>query len=284
MRKILVTRAHVGLGDQIYYRPFVERLDADVWMPTPWPELWEGTGVRPVREDKGLRTQARNAARAPEDAWCVPPADAGHVELRYTPDLRSGRSIFESIRRQTRINLSEPGFRIGTPWPIPRLPGRKVAVFHPPTVRKEWAAPSRNPKPEYLQAILRWLKDDGYTVIGVGFLEAGEEELVGRYEFDIAFMGGELHYTTLLSLIAMADLVVSGPGFFVPACLATKGRCLIVFGGHVSPHLLVDDMAHDGWHHVAPEPFCHCLNRRHDCHKDIGADRLREAYEAARDA
>lgn len=251
-------------------------------MPTPWPELWEGTGVHPVREDKGLRTQGRNAARARAEVWSEPPADVERLELRYTPDLLNGKSIFESIRRQTRINLSEPEFRIDTPGLVPRLPGRKVAVFHPPTVRKEWAAPSRNPKPEYMEEILRWLKDDGYTVIGIGWIEEGHEQLVGRYEFDLAFMRGELHYTKVLSLLAMADLVVSGPGFFVPACLATKPRCLIVFGGHVSPHHLVDDMAHEGWHHVAPEPFCHCVNRKHDCHKDIEPDRLRAAYEAAR--
>lgn len=252
-------------------------------MPSPWPELWAGTGVRVYRRDKGLRTQRLNADAQAASAWSTP-AGGQRVSLSYTFDTVSRmRTIFGSIRHNTGVKLTEPEFRIDAPWPAPRLPGRKLAVFHPPTVRAEWPAPSRNPLPEYMQRILEWLKDDGFTVASVGYLAKGEEWLVGEYQgVDHEFMRGELHYTEVLALIARADLVVSGPGFFVPACLALKARCLIVFGGYQPAHVLVDDMAHDGWHCVEPDSPCHCVDKGHDCDKTIEDSRMREAYERAR--
>lgn len=256
-------------------------------MPTPWPELWEGTGVHFVRQDRGLRTQSENAAAADPGTWSAPPADAAPVEMSYTRALRSGeRTIFGEIRRQTGVNLAEPEYRIEIParWRsrLPAISARKLAVFHPPTIRTEWPAPSRNPRAEYMRRILEWLKDDGFTVVAIGHTLPGVEDVVGDYRgFDFEFMHGELHYTAVLALIAEADISVSPVGFFLPAALATKARALIVFGGHVPPRPLIDDMAHDGFHHVAPGSPCYCVDRRHNCDKSINPDRLRATYEAA---
>lgn len=271
----MIVRGHVGLGDQIYYRPYLDQLKG-VTVATPWPELWRGYKV--IREDRGLRTHKINADAQSASVWS---SDGGReVCLSYVRDLRTC-SIPDSLARQTGVTLAKSEFRIRADWDCPKIPG-KVALFHPPTIRKEWAAPARNPHHEYMEAILRWLKDDGYTTVSIGHVDPRHETMVGNYRCDYEYMRGELHYTAVLSLIARADLVVSAPGFFVPACLALKARCLIVFGGHVPPRILIGDLAHDGWHHVAPSPFCFCVDRGHDCEKSIPMDRLREAYDSAK--
>ena len=65
MKPSLLIRGQWGLGDNIFARPIVRACVAkyDVWLETPWPELFEDLPIRFVAARRDLRTQMRNVAR-----------------------------------------------------------------------------------------------------------------------------------------------------------------------------------------------------------------------------
>ena len=71
----VLIRGMYGLGDNCYSRPFVRAATAryQVWLDTPWPELYQDLDLRFVRGTRKLRTQLANMARQPADRWSRPP-------------------------------------------------------------------------------------------------------------------------------------------------------------------------------------------------------------------
>src|SRR5215468_4237098 len=63
-----------GLGDNIYSRPFVRVLarEHDIWLDTPWPELYADLNIKFVRGTRRLRTQQKNILRQTPDRWSIP--------------------------------------------------------------------------------------------------------------------------------------------------------------------------------------------------------------------
>ena len=51
----------MGLGDNIYQRSFIKLLDGDIYLRTPWPEIYKDLrNVFPVKSETILRTQRKN--------------------------------------------------------------------------------------------------------------------------------------------------------------------------------------------------------------------------------
>ena len=64
-----------GLGDNCFNRPFVRAAAAryEIYLDTPWPELYADLDIKFVRGTRQLRTQQKNMARQPADRWARPP-------------------------------------------------------------------------------------------------------------------------------------------------------------------------------------------------------------------
>ncbi|MGV2896737.1 hypothetical protein ACNPPY_13175, partial [Achromobacter sp. AGC78] len=72
----MIVRGMKGLGDNIYKRAFVKKLQGPVYLETPWPELYEDLpDVKFVRSETPLRTQSKNMARQDEARWVKAPRD-----------------------------------------------------------------------------------------------------------------------------------------------------------------------------------------------------------------
>jgi len=259
---MLLTGMH-GLGDNIYTRAFIPR-DQVVYIKTPWPEIYEDLPlVRCVASGSPLRTQRKNEQQT---AYKFHEAPAGNFKKVHYANVPIFQGLAGSIGTPAQ-QMSLPDFG---PPPF----AQKYAVIRPATVRKEWAAPARNPKPEYLAYCADQLKRAGYLVISVADLEPGHEVAAGPLPYaDIQYHAGELHVKELLRLTQHADVIVGGVGWIVPAAIAQSRPAFIICGGE------------GGWNHpdvithpsmdltkitfIKPDNFCLCRSHQHDCDKTI---------------
>lgn len=280
MRPLLIQGMR-GLGDNIFQRPFVRAAAAvrEVYLETPWPQLYADLPVKPVRTATRLRTQRKNEDAQGAATWSAPPragaCDVVRLGYGHTA-LRQG-SIVNALERSLPLGRTPFAFDLPDLGPRaflgPGRPPRPIAVIRPATVRQEWRNEARNPRPEYLRTIARWLAPTHHRVV-VADLAAGEEWLDGELpEHDEAYLAGELDVLELLALVRDADLVVGGVGWIVPAAIALKTRAFVVLGGqggHNAPEKITDprmDLRRIGW--ARPKPYCRCENMRHRCVKVI---------------
>lgn len=279
MRYPLLITAMGGLGDGIYQRPFIRQLQdvREVFLATPWPELYADLPnvrfVKPV--GMGLRTQAKNIERYPDDFWNPRPIQAERIRPHYgmgmhtreTTILRELEQFFPRSRRPLVMDLpdfGEPPIDLKQPY----------AVVRPVTVRKEWAASARAPDPKYVATASKALRKFGFKVVTVADVDGKQEKMVGDPPpADERFEAGELAPAELLALIQNAAVVVGGVGFIVPACMATKTPAVVIgggMGGTNGPDVLTDlrvDSSHMEF--LLPEPYCRCSDMRHECNRTI---------------
>ena len=273
--KPILIRGLWGLGDNIYQRPFVRAAATqyEVYLETPWPELYADLDIKFVRGGRRLRTQQKNMARQSIDRWSLPPR-AREIKVGYF-DL-AARSIIKSLECRwaaLQVRFDPALFDLPDMGPSPVKSERPIAVIKPVTVRSEWRNEARNPRPEYVNALAAELMPT-HTVVAVADLAPSQEWAVGelppahRY-----FLSGELAVRELLALMRDADLVIGGVGWIVPAGLALKVRTFVVLGGHGghnAPAKITDprlDLSRIGF--AIPEAFCRCTNMLHNCDKRI---------------
>lgn len=277
-----------GLGDNIYQRPIVRELAhtfEDVYVETPWPEVYRGLGVRVVRHpDRMLRTQRKHMERS--KGWSRPPQPP-FFRLALGTNLDQARSIIDGLLSQVAV----PDVRFRFDLPSCRGPkiasNGPVAVIRPVTVRREWFNPARAPMAAYVRHAARFLRARGFYVVSVADVDPPHETFVGQPpEADESFHAGELTAGQLIGLVRNASIVVGGLGWIVPMAIAT-GTPLIVIGGgngqHSNPQRVTDrrmDLSKVRW--LLPDPFCPCFDMEHDCPKKIPDFRPRfdEAVEA----
>lgn len=251
-----------GLGDNIYTRSVLPK-DRAIYLQTPWPQLFRDMpNIRPVRANSKLRTQRKNEA---ESSLYV---EEPKISARKISYANSG--IIEGLEKTSGFKfrgMSLPSF------------GRKsvrgrYAVIRPSTLRAEWYAAARNPRPAYLVEAACQLREAGFTVVAVADIDGKNEWADGEIPpHDIGFLAGELSVTELLRLVQNADALVGGVGWILPAGIAYRRRSLVICGGEGgwnSPAIITDkrmDLTKTTF--AVPDNFCMCRNHRHECNKKI---------------
>jgi len=285
----------LGLGDNLYQRPFVRALARGhaVYLRTPWPQFYADIDhVTVARSRTVLRTQAKNERAfldlyAQGDRAMLEIARQGRTAVRrigYTRALASGHSMLDGLAETFECRPFGPLDLPPLP-PSPVASGKPVCVVRPVTVRREWRNTARNPKPEYVRDVAAWLRAEGMHVVSVADLASGEEEAAAPLpDADETFHRGELDPLQLLALIASAAAVVGGVGWIVPAAIAAHVPLFVVLGGqgaHNAADRLTDaSMRLDlvGW--GVPDEFCRCASPHHGCRKTNTL--LREQFDAWR--
>ena len=282
MKQVLI-RGMWGLGDNVYARPFVRAAmeKHEIWLDTPWPELYADLDIRFVRMPRRLRTQMKNVERQPKERWSRPPPMREVRGVSYGSDLTTYPLITALERRWSALKVAfDPAlFDLPDMGPSPVRSDRPTAVIRPVTRRVEWDNTARAPKPEYIVALAAELMAT-HTVVAVADLAPGHEWLVGNLPpAHHYFVFGELPVRELLALVRDADIVIGGVGWIVPVGLALKVRTFVVLGGHGghnAPEKITDprlDISRIGF--AMPDNFCRCTRMLHGCDKTI-ADPLGE--------
>jgi hypothetical protein len=277
----LIIRAPYGLGDGIYVRPVIrdQALRREVYVDTPFPELYEDLGVRfleppTYHEHAYLRVQSKQIRRQLPSRWSAPPPLADMAWLYYSAEAFVHGSVYQAMAYkmpQVALPLWDlPDFG-PSPFDTEDAP---LAIVRPAVRRTEWDNPSRNPLPEYISFVAGDLKARGYAVVVICDLSPGEEWIVGEMPpHCIALTKGELSTRQLLAAVADASVLVGGVGWIVPAAIAYRKPAFVILGGNGgsnAPEKIIDERM-DGskigfaW----PEHFCRCNSNTHECIKTI---------------
>lgn len=251
-------------------RPFIRATAARerLRVATPWPEVFADLPVEFERPADRWRCQIKNAARQPAGRWVKPDPRRRRVEPRYTAaDLRAG-SICAAIERHLPL-FGQP-FIFDLPrYPSP-LPGAPYIVVRPVTIRREWPATSRAPRPEYLQEAINALEAAGFLVVSVADVDGAAEWFSGPPpRVGVALHKGELDGEGLIGLVQHATACVGGVGWIVPMAIAAGVPLLAILGGrgaHNAPEVITDprmDLTRATF--AVPDRFCRCDKAEHDC-------------------
>lgn len=274
MTPVLV-RGMWGLGDNIYQRAIVRTLcaDHDVFLETPWPEIYEDLPIKFVRGNRLLRTQTKNISRQPPSRWTAAPIRARQIHIGYDSAALKQGSILAAMERSAGIRADPLIFDLPPCGSSPVASQRPIALVRPVTVRSEWRNDARNPLPEYVAWIAKQLRSTHHVVLVADVAEGQEWTKPPLPPHDTAYLRGELDITRLLALASAADVLVGGVGWIVPAAAALKRRAFIVLGGHGghnSPERIIDQrMEADRIGFAMPNRFCRCTDMRHRCNKTI---------------
>ena len=265
------------MGDGIYARPFVRAAAMlhEVWLDTPWPELYADLDIKFVRGNRKLRTQQKNIALQPESRWSKPPPMREIKRVSYGADLTTYPLITALERRWSvlKVKFDPTLFDLPDMGPSPIVSDKPIAVIRPVTTRAEWHNTARGPQPEYIVALAAELMAT-HTVVVIADLARDHEWLVGDLPpAHHHFLFGEFKLREMLALVRDADIVVGGVGWIVPAGLALKVKTFVVLGGHGghnAPEKITDprlDLSRIGF--AMPEKFCRCTRMLHACDKTI---------------
>jgi hypothetical protein len=268
-----------GLGDAIYVRPLIRDAasQCEVWLETPWPELYRDLGVHFVRGEKGLRLQMRNLLRQDAAIWETPPHGIASVALGYGPIELQTQDVFTAMARKMPFPMvTEPV------WDLPDLGetpvdsgGAPLAFVRPVMRRLECDNVARNPLPEYVAHVSGDLKHRGFATLVVCDLRVDREVLSDGVmpPCNLALTHGEFNTRQLLATVRDAAVVVGGVGWIVPAAVALGVPTYVILGGNGgmnAPECLLHPamkVKHIGF--ATPREMCRCIDMRHDCDKTI---------------
>ena len=215
-------QSHIGLGDQLYLRPFVRwqarESESTVYFTSPWPDLFEGiANLKLVRYRGNLRTQEENQKRQYHHPLYVEPPVSKAVKRinpSYVPTLMArGAGVFRALEDSSNIPFESHLFR----WEPPRsarlkareilevFRGEKVCLMRPLTDRKEWQAPARNPDFHVWGWFLDRVRSEGFKIISVASCKPNIEEIIGPYFADLELNQGELSYSEIGALMQLVD-------------------------------------------------------------------------------
>lgn len=278
MTKVFV-KCMQGIGDLIYSRPFVRKLaqepNTEVYLDPVIPELFSDIqGLKFVHPGVAkYRTQAKHSTKV-EFVSELPEFDR-IIKCGYNrPDLKLHGIVSHlehafGFKPSTTLNFDLPYWHHTS-----IIVGRKLAIIRPPTVRKEWFCSSRNPEAQYINWCTRLLKDAGYYTISIADCVDGEEWIDGEEPpADLKLHKGEYGILGTLNLFHLADIVVGGSGFIIPAAVSAGTNLFVIFGGrgeYDNPRTVFDprmDLKKIGW--VLPDNFCRCNQMDHNCDKMI---------------
>jgi len=273
-----------GLGDNIYQLPIIKELarrEKDpVYLRTPWPDLYVGIeNLHFIRAYTRLRTQSKNADRFV--GWDTPPVGKA-LKLTYVRDQNRGIPLWRGLVNSSGLR---DDFKYHLSFNLMPIPRANYAVIRPVTIRKEWAARSRNPDPMYIQATIDHLNLRGVRSIVVADVDPPAEEFDGpipngaeRY-----FIHGEKKPQDLVDMFRTAKLVVGPVGWLAPMAMATGTPSVVIHGGAGgwnAPQIL-DAPCERKPIHVLPENYCRCRSHTHACDKRIDLCKLKQAIDQA---
>lgn len=284
-------KLYYGFGDNLYQIPFVNamaRRYSKLYLRTPFQFLYHHLpNVEFVSGKNRLYTCKKYFDKYQFIAEKDIPPETPSLQPAYQYTQAEGINMIDSFYNDIQVPTPiDWGLKIKPEWireakkVIDNLDTRKkICIIKPPTNRKEWICPARNGKPEYFQELVNYYKDDYFFISVADYNnELPELDIKG---INAEFNYGELELSTILALINLSDMVITGHNFVLASAIITGTPVFCIFGGYKHPNLWFapDKMDMSKIAYVYPDPFCNCNNRKHECNKDIPVDHIINTFE-----
>ncbi len=281
MKKNLMVESLYGFGDNIFLRPILmaQRDEWNVYVQTPYPELFIGTGIQPVKPQTFLYDFA-NRAMDEAKGYVEKPEIFKFMRPNYSmEDLKNCKTISHSFskgfkNKEFTQRLSPSDYQISLGKKLIGDLG-KVMLVKIPSYRHDWESESRAPKTEYMIECMEIAKEHGLKIISLQDYTLGDK--LCEPELEKQWMSlcdktlhGKLSVDELIGLFSQADCVLTYPNFLLPLSIYLDKPVFCIYGGSISPQTIIDpriQAAH--YSYAAPKPFCNCIQPSHNCNKDI---------------
>ena len=277
------------MGDVIHQRSIIRQYLAkgrEVWLETPWPQVYHDLPVKLVPKNTTLRTQVKNQQRerrSYQRLHHVPPS-VERLGINYPPALvREHGSVLGAMSAVAKVPVGD--FRLPIPaawrekadaWIRKWKPDKPLMIYRPLVERTEWGGcAARNPDVGHYDALYAQIRD-AFFVVSVADLVPGKEWLAAEQMAstgDVQAHNGEMDFETLAALTEMASLVFCSPGFAAVLGQAVGTPTVVVSGGYEDGTSFSAGAKLTPTLAIAPIDACNCFRHNHDCPKEIDMDR-----------
>lgn len=283
---ILRVEGMLGLGDNLHQRAVIRHLAQlhQVWLETPWPQVFHDLPVRCVPRVSRLRTQTKNARRSSGEFATRPPPGGRRKRIWYSHEgIRRHGGFLAAMCAESGVPKGDFSLPIPAAWHdqaqawLDRWrPDRPLMLYRPLVERTEWVGcAARNPDPVAYAALARSMRER-YFVVSVADLAPRVEWTVSApIGADVECHAGELPFEVLAALAARAGLVWCSPGFMLVLAQAVRSPLVSVFGGHEAPRFYDHGFAEN----LFIGRGCECFSKSHACDKSIDLDAARARLE-----
>lgn len=283
---ILRVEGMLGLGDNLHQRAVIRHLAQlhQVWLETPWPQVFHDLPVRCVPRVSRLRTQTKNARRSSGEFATRPPPGGRRKRIWYSHEgIRRRGGFLAAMCAESGVPKGDFSLPIPAAWHdqaqawLDRWrPDRPLMLYRPLVERTEWVGcAARNPDPVAYAALARSMRER-YFVVSVADLAPRVEWTVSApIGADVECHAGELPFEVLAALAARAGLVWCSPGFMLVLAQAVRAPLVSVFGGHEAPRFYDHGFAEN----LFIGRGCECFSKSHACDKSIDLDAARARLE-----
>lgn len=276
--KILLRGMH-GLGDCIHQRAVVRELirrNYQVYLETPWPQLYYDMPIKIYLPEKTLRTQKKNCEVLQREYQTITPEIINRFpiiqKIWYTGEQVRQYGFVGAMFNHLQLFTDDHDFSIDTKkFPAGNfkrlITDKPIMVYRPLITRTEWdGCENRNPDKIAYNTLFNTIRDK-YYVVSVADLIPGVEWITSTpVRADMQLHNGGLSVVELLALFAMADLVYCSPGFALPMAQAVGTKVICVYGGRENSKQYTQNDKTLGVDTIKP---CSCFDHRHDCVKTI---------------
>lgn len=274
-----------GLGDNLHQRAVIRQLaqSQEVWLETPWPQVYHDLPVRCVPRQTRLRTQQKNERRGGFFSGRVP-VGADRRRIWYTHDsIRRHGGFLAAMCADAGVEKGDFSLPIPQAWHdqadawIKRWkPSRPMMLYRPLVERTEWnGCKARNPDATAYAALARSVRERFFCVSIADLVPGIEWAVSDPIGADVECHRGQLTFEAMAALASRAGLVWASPGFALILAQAVRAPLVAVFGGHEAPRFY----DHGYGENLFIGRGCECFSKSHACEKTIDLDAARERLE-----
>lgn len=286
MRTALLVEGMQGLGDNLHQRAVVRQLAQthEVWLETPWPQIYHDLPVRCVPRQSRLRTQEKNATKSRALYSHGAPRHASRRRIWYTHEgIRKHGGFLAAMCADAGVLKGDFSLPIPQSWRDQAQvwidkwkPSRPLMIYRPLVERTEWTGcAARNPDHQMYTALTKGLRERFFVISVADLVPRIEWAVSPPIDADAVLHRGELPFEVLAALAAQAGLVWCSPGFMLVLAQAVRAPMVGVFGGHEAPGFY----DHGHRENLFIGRGCDCFSKSHACDKTIDIDAARERLE-----
>lgn len=274
----------LGLGDNLHQRAIVKyyiQESYEVYLKTPWPQIYYDLDITTILVDSTLRAQNKNVSRIKNDSPLPLPCFSKTKKIWYTAKgVRDSKSILGAMLNESGVPIDKFDFSFNPKYEwielarkiigLTNTKSKPILFYRPLIERTEWnGCANRNPEKESYETLINHIAKD-FFVISIADIKNNEEWISGgNIKADLTLHDGKISFEELCGLMYLSRLVFCSPGFALVMAQSMGIPNICVYGGRENSEayeLGARITSSLGINTIKP---CMCFDHTHECIKEI---------------